>query len=207
MTRRKEFTPNITRIGFVLAILSLAVVLMLASTGQSEVPILTALIGQHQTVTHTPAWSGPSTDGNTHTQGENSSAAFTALRTDQRPLTKARDAVVRIRSSGIQGSGFIYDKAGYIITAGHVVKNAEVVKVSILNGQEISGKVVGRNEPFDLATIKVDLSGPAPVAQFGDSTRLSIGDKILAVGYALGTSLPGSATVTSGNRFSAQSGR
>lgn len=105
---------------------------------------------------------------------------------------------MRIQTSKGSGSGYIYDKAGFIITNAHVVGSDSVVTVVLADLIELSGQVIGRHEPLDLAVIKLAVSGPIPIATLRESDKVSVGDEVIAIGYPLGTLLRGEATVTRG---------
>jgi serine protease Do len=92
-----------------------------------------------------------------------------------------------------QGSGFIIDAAGYIVTNNHVVGEAEKVRVELADGRELQAKVVGSDPQTDLALLKVEAGQPLPALQWGDSDRLRVGEWVLAMGNPFG--LGGSATV------------
>jgi S1-C subfamily serine protease len=94
-----------------------------------------------------------------------------------------------------QGSGFVYDAEGHIVTNDHVVSGAESVSVRFWDGSTYDATVVGTDPSTDLAVIKVD--APAEVLhplELGDSTQLSVGEGVIALGSPFG--LEG--TVTSG---------
>jgi putative serine protease PepD len=105
-------------------------------------------------------------------------------------------SVVTIRVTGVGGtsvgSGFVATTDGYIITNDHVV-SGESVMVMFIDGSSASANVVGRDPESDIAVIKVDQTGLAPV-EFGDSDAVAVGDPVLAIGSPL--SLPN--TVTAG---------
>ena len=105
-----------------------------------------------------------------------------------------------------QGSGFIIDRQGLILTNAHVVKGAEEVTVTLRDGRTFKGKVRGLDEPSDLAVVKIDGSN-LPVAPLGSSASVQVGDWAIAVGNPLGLNN----TVTLGiistlNRSSSQVG-
>lgn len=82
-----------------------------------------------------------------------------------------------------QGSGFIIDREGFILTNAHVVAGAQSVTVTLQDGQIFSGKVRGTDEVTDLAVVKIDGKGKnLPVASLGDSGQVSVGDWAIAVG-------------------------
>ncbi|WP_293137304.1 HhoA/HhoB/HtrA family serine endopeptidase [Okeania sp. SIO3I5] len=84
-----------------------------------------------------------------------------------------------------QGSGFITDSSGIILTNAHVVKGADTVTVKLKDGRSFEGEVRGLDEPSDLAVIKIDGEN-LPVAPLGNSERVKVGDWAIAVGNPLG---------------------
>ncbi len=90
------------------------------------------------------------------------------------------------RSVG-QGSGFIISPDGYILTNNHVVGDADRVQVQLQDGREYRAKIVGTDPPTDLAVIRIDESD-LPFLRLGDSSRLEVGDWVLAVGNPFGLS-------------------
>jgi S1-C subfamily serine protease len=94
-----------------------------------------------------------------------------------------------------QGSGFVFDTEGHIVTNDHVVEGAEGVSVRFSDGSTYDGTVVGTDPSTDLAVIKVDAPAELLVPlELGDSTQLSVGEGVVAMGSPFG--LEG--TVTSG---------
>jgi serine protease Do len=85
-----------------------------------------------------------------------------------------------------QGSGFIYDKDGYVITNNHLVEGAEKITVKLDDGREMGAEVVGRDPKTDLALIKLSEPGPFPYMTLGDSEKLRIGDWVVAIGNPFG---------------------
>ncbi len=84
-----------------------------------------------------------------------------------------------------QGSGFIVDQTGVILTNAHVVDKADRVTVTLKDGRVFDGTVKGVDEVTDLAVIKID--GKAlPVAPLGNSDSIQVGDWAIAVGNPLG---------------------
>lgn len=92
------------------------------------------------------------------------------------------------------GSGVIFDKAGYIVTNNHVVGTAKTVIVSLADGQSTEGTVVGRDARTDLAVVKINMEN-LPVAEFGDSDSLQVGEPAIAIGNPLGLEFQGTVTV------------
>lgn len=90
------------------------------------------------------------------------------------------------RLSG-QGSGFIVNSNGYILTNAHVVNQADRVTVTLKDGRHFNGTVEGADELTDLAVVKIDSdSENLPVAALGDSDTIDVGDWAIAVGNPLG---------------------
>ena len=94
-----------------------------------------------------------------------------------------------------QGSGWVYDSDGHIVTNDHVVDGATSIKVRFWNGKTYSAKLVGADKSTDLAVIKVDAPSSElyPLA-VGNSTQLQVGDGVVAIGSPFGLE----ETVTSG---------
>lgn len=86
-----------------------------------------------------------------------------------------------------QGSGFIVDASGVILTNAHVVSKADKVTVTLKDGRIFNGQVRGTDELTDLAVVKVDPRGEIlPVAPLGDSDQMEVGDWAIAVGNPMG---------------------
>lgn len=86
-----------------------------------------------------------------------------------------------------QGSGFIVDGSGIILTNAHVVSKADKVTVTLKDGRTFNGEVRGTDEVTDLAVIKINAQGAnLPVAQLGDSSEVQVGDWAIAVGNPVG---------------------
>jgi S1-C subfamily serine protease len=94
-----------------------------------------------------------------------------------------------------QGSGFVYDRQGHVVTNQHVVQGASSVSVRLWNGQTYDAEVVGSDASTDLAVLDVD--APASVLtplRLGDSSEVKVGDAVVAIGSPFGLEQ----TVTSG---------
>src|SRR4029079_1901761 len=92
------------------------------------------------------------------------------------------------------GSGVIFDaKNGYIVTNAHVVDNATEITVTLQDGRDLTATVVGSDVPSDVAVLKVPTENLIQVA-LGDSTKLEVGDFVVAIGNPFGLQH----TVTSG---------
>lgn len=85
-----------------------------------------------------------------------------------------------------QGSGFIIDSAGYILTNNHVVAKAQKIVVTMADGKKIPATLVGRDPRSDLAVIKIPSRHVDIVARLGNSTDLKVGQKTIAIGNPFG---------------------
>lgn len=92
------------------------------------------------------------------------------------------------RQQSWQGSGVIISKDGKAVTNYHVVKDADKLKISLDNGDEVEAKVVASDPSTDLALIQLDESKTYDFAKFGDSDALEVGDWVLAIGNPFGLS-------------------
>lgn len=92
------------------------------------------------------------------------------------------------------GSGFIVDKSGYIVTNAHVIEDAARITVRLDSGEEFIAKVVGTDEPTDIAILKINAPRDLPFVKFGDSDKSEVGDWVLAIGSPFGLTK----TVTAG---------
>jgi S1-C subfamily serine protease len=85
-----------------------------------------------------------------------------------------------------QGSGFVLDKAGHVLTNFHVVENANRgIEVLLSNKHRYAAKVVGTDKAHDLALLQIDAPGLEPVT-LADSTQLAVGQKVYAIGNPFG---------------------
>ena len=107
------------------------------------------------------------------------------------------DSVVSISSmtsSGTSsGTGIIMSPDGYVITNHHVITGALVISVLTNDNQEYEAALVGSDEMSDLAVLKIDARG-LQAAEFGDSSKLRVGDSVVAIGDPLGVQLRGTMT-------------
>ena len=79
-----------------------------------------------------------------------------------------------------QGSGFIIDSDGYILTNAHVVEGAEKVRVQLNNNKEYNADVIGLDKRTDVALVKIQ-GDHLPVAKIGNSDQVQVGDLVLAI--------------------------
>ncbi|MCD6503912.1 trypsin-like peptidase domain-containing protein [Candidatus Bathyarchaeota archaeon] len=110
-------------------------------------------------------------------------------------LTKNSVVLIKVTSitpfgrSVAEGTGFVYDKEGHIITNNHVVESGGKITVRFIDGTTVNAGLVGRDPYSDLAVIKVDVSEeklcPLPL---GNSSKLVVGEPVYAVGNPFGLS-------------------
>jgi S1-C subfamily serine protease len=87
------------------------------------------------------------------------------------------------------GSGFVFDKAGYIITNYHVIAGAGSIQVTFSNNQSIDATLVGSDPSTDIAVLKVNTTASALTAlTLGDSDHVQVGDPVVAIGNPFGLS-------------------
>ena len=97
------------------------------------------------------------------------------------------------------GSGSVYksdSNVSYIITNNHVIENAVTtgtISVELLNGSNLTAQILGRDSAYDIAVLKIN-RGNLPAVTVGDSSKISVGDPVVAIGSPLGLA----STVTSG---------
>ena len=85
------------------------------------------------------------------------------------------------------GAGVIIDgENGYIVTNSHVVRQSQKVQILFYSGEELVGHVLGTDEETDLAVIKVESDKPLPSVSLGDSSRLKVGQFVVAIGNPYG---------------------
>jgi serine protease Do len=99
--------------------------------------------------------------------------------------------VLRERATG---TGVIIDSGGYIVTNNHVIDKANELSVTLSNGEEWPATLVGTDSATDLAVIKIEKTG-LPVARFGDSEKIRVGEAVIAIGNPLGLAFSQTVTV------------
>ena len=93
-----------------------------------------------------------------------------------------------------QGSGFIIDADGVIVTNFHVVGRADQVKVKLSDGREFDARVLGGDARTDLAVLKIDAPGKLPFVKFAENPTIRAGEPVMAMGNPFGLG----GTVTAG---------
>jgi S1-C subfamily serine protease len=118
-------------------------------------------------------------------------------------LEQVQPAVVRVDAEGSvgtesgTGTGFIVDTSGVIVTNNHVVERASDIIVTLNDGDQVTGMIVGTAPAFDLAVLKIEHDNLTAI-ELGDSDQLQVGDAVIAIGNALALARGSGPTVTTG---------
>ena len=119
-----------------------------------------------------------------------SSAGMTLQALQESAIAKIEPAVVELKVTTAQGeqigSGVIIDTKGDIVTNNHVVSGEQTITVVLENGSTEQAQLVGTNAADDLAVVRIAPFAHMSVAQIGDSSKLAVGQEVLAVGNPLG---------------------
>ena len=89
------------------------------------------------------------------------------------------------RTSQSLGSGVITDPSGIVVTNNHNIEGADEIRVSLSDSREFTAKVIGRDSWSDIAVLKID-GDNLPVAAWGDSEKLRVGEWVIAIGNPFG---------------------
>ena len=98
-----------------------------------------------------------------------------------------------------EGSGVIYkkdDKDAYLVTNTHVINGASKVDIRLADGTKVPGEIVGSDTFSDIAVVKISSEKVTTVAEFGDSSKINVGETAIAIGSPLGSEYAN--TVTQG---------
>ncbi len=93
---------------------------------------------------------------------------------------------MRERKSNSLGSGFVIDPSGIIITNNHVIADANDITVIFDDGRKLKAEIVGKDPKVDVAVLRVKPDKPLKAVKFGDSTKVRVGDWVIAVGNPFG---------------------
>jgi S1-C subfamily serine protease len=155
---------------------ALAVVLAIASAGFT----LGHSTGDHTTVV-------PTTSGNpTAASVQPTSSASTSTDAVERAAAAVSSAAVQIETNQGLGSGVLYDDAGHILTAAHVVEGASSVQVRFADGTTVSGNVVGTDTSVDIAVVQIPPPSNVTPATLATGETLHAGQLAVAIGSPFG---------------------
>jgi serine protease Do len=84
------------------------------------------------------------------------------------------------------GSGFVIDKAGYVLTNRHVVEGADEISVTLVGGKTLDAKLVGRDARTDVALLKIEPKETLTALELGDSEQVDVGEWVMAIGNPFG---------------------
>lgn len=107
-----------------------------------------------------------------------------------------------------EGSGFVIDAAGTIVTNYHVVEGADRVEVVFNDGTKVAAEVVGRDKEIDIAVLRVKpTNGALKPVKFGDPEKLRVGEWVLALGNPFGIGLSATSGIVSGRNRDMRTGK
>lgn len=103
---------------------------------------------------------------------------------------KAAESPPKKKQSPSQGSGFVFDSTGLIVTNNHVITKADEVTIVFFDGTTLPASIVGIDQRTDIAVLRVKANKPLTALTFADSSKVRIGEQVIAVGtpYGLGNS-------------------
>ena len=109
------------------------------------------------------------------------------------------EIVVSTASGYYGGTGVIIRNNGYVLTAYHVISDADSITVTISTGEYFNASVVAGDPNLDVAVIKISSTRTNfPFATLGSSSSVQVGEEVLAIGYPMSDLIPGQPTVTKG---------
>jgi serine protease Do len=111
-------------------------------------------------------------------------------------IEEAIKSVVTVRTNVGQGTGFIIDSSGYIVTNAHVLSEGTTVYVLDYNQNKINTEFIGYDAELDIALLKIP--GTYEFLEFGSSDDVSVGEKVIAIGNPLGLQFSVSEGIVSG---------
>lgn len=171
----------------------LAVSMLSAVVGSvGTVGLLTGFAATDRGAGTTPA---PPTNASTGPASVSSSDAVVAVAESASPavvtitVDSARQAgygPFSVPSTGV-GSGFVFDASGLILTNHQVIEGSDKITVAFKDGSELPGTVIASDAEHDLAVVKVDPPTPLPTIPIGDTSKLKVGQQVIAIGSPLGT--------------------
>ena len=135
---------------------------------------------------HRQTGQGGSPSGTAPSQSSNAPESPSLEQQFVRVVKDVQPEVVQIRTSNGLGSGVVFDTSGNIVTNAHVVASGGSLGVTLSDGHSYTAKLVGSYVPDDLAVITIGSGRGTAAATFADSSKVEVGDIVLAVGNPLG---------------------
>jgi S1-C subfamily serine protease len=124
------------------------------------------------------------------TTSTTSSSGATIEAQQEAAIAKIEPAVVELEATTTQGqqigSGVIIDTRGDIVTNYHIVNGEESISAILYNGSTVQAQLVGTNAADDLAVVRIQPFASMTIAQIGDSSKLVVGQEVMAIGNPLG---------------------
>ncbi len=90
------------------------------------------------------------------------------------------------RSAQSQGTGFVVDPSGIIVTNNHVIADADEIIANFSDGRKLAAELIGKDPKTDLAVLRVKSDIPLKAVAFGDSDKARVGDWVMAIGNPFG---------------------
>lgn len=163
----------------------------------AAVALLPALFGDPVAAAEAPLW----TVGTTGSRSADAPIGLQSFIKLARTLGPAVVNIITVQSGGDerpgggdkprrpgrgQGTGFIIQKDGYILTNAHVVEDADEIRVRLADERDLPAGLIGRDDRTDIALLKIDAGHELPVAPLGDSNQVQIGEWVIAIGNPFG---------------------
>lgn len=199
----KNPQPKKKRNGLAIFSVVVSVILLFTVAGFTTAVVM---ITRRQSIVEVESYSGysgssPSLNINSTPKVESDPVVEGEELTTVQIAAKVRPSVVGIvcyqwgsgTEASSQGSGIIMSSDGLIVTNAHVVEDADGIKVVLDNEEEYTATLVGMDVKTDLAVISIQKENLTP-AQFGDSSSLMVGERVIAIGNPGGLALSGSVT-------------
>lgn len=101
-------------------------------------------------------------------------------------IEKAVKSVVTIRTDFSQGTGFIVDEEGYVVTNAHIMEGARAAGIITYDGNLHQVRLIGKNELMDIILLKIETEGTYEPLELADSNYAQVGEKVIAIGNPLG---------------------
>ncbi len=136
------------------------------------------------------AASGTSSAATSQATTSTAQATATIQTAQEAAIAKVKPSVVEVNvttaSGSAVGSGVIVDTRGYIVTNNHVVSGAQSIEVTLSDGTQLTAQLVGTDATHDLAVLKITTQIKLTAVTFGDASKLTVGQDVLAIGNPLG---------------------